>query len=67
MRRTEYCVVSGVLFSLVALAHLARIVFGVVVQVDDLVVPMYVSWLGFVVPAILAIWAFRLARTPGDS
>jgi len=59
----EYCVVSGVLFSLVALAHLLRIVFGMPVQVDEFDVPMLVSWVGLIVPAGLAFWAFRLSRS----
>jgi hypothetical protein len=58
----EYCVVSGVLFSLVGLAHLLRIIFGMPVQVDGFDVPMLVSWVGLVVPAGLAFWAFRLSR-----
>ena len=60
MTRTNYCVVSGVLFLLVALAHLLRIVNGMTVQVDEYVVPMSVSWVGFIVPAALAFWAFRV-------
>ncbi len=62
MGHKNYCVVSGVLFSLVALAHLLRIVYGMSVQVDDYVVPMSVSWVGFVVPAGLAFWAVRINR-----
>jgi hypothetical protein len=57
----KYCVVSGTLFSLVALAHLLRIAFGVAVQIDGCVVPMGLSWIGLVVPGALAIWAFRIA------
>lgn len=57
----EYCVVSGVLFLLVALAHLLRIVFGMPVQVDEFDVPMLVSWVGLIVPAGLAFWALRLS------
>ena len=59
----EYCVVSGILFSLVALAHLLRIVFGMPVQVDEYDVPMLVSWVGLFVPTGLAFWAFRLSRS----
>ena len=58
----NYCVVSGVLFSLVALAHLLRIVFGTQVVVDDFQVPMSVSYAGLLVPAGLAFWAFRIVR-----
>jgi len=61
MGHQKYCVVSGALFALVALAHLLRIVYGMSIQVDEFVVPMLVSWIGFIVPAALAVWAFRLS------
>jgi hypothetical protein len=62
MDHKGYCIFSGVLFALVALAHLVRIVYGVSVQVDGFELPMFVSWIGFVIPAGLAFWAFRLSR-----
>ncbi len=62
MGHKEYCVVSGALFALVALAHLLRIANGVPIQVDDYVVPMLVSWMAFIVPGALAVWAFRISR-----
>ncbi len=58
----KYCVVSGVLFTLVALAHLLRIVYDMSIQVDEVMVPMLFSWIGLVVPAALAVWAFRISR-----
>lgn len=65
MGHKGYCVVSGLIFSLVALAHLLRIVYGLPVQVDVVAVPMLVSWIGLIVTAALAVWAFRVARGPG--
>jgi hypothetical protein len=62
MTHKTYCTVSGALFALVALAHLLRIINGMTIQVDDYAVPMAVSWVGFIVPAVLATWAFRLTR-----
>lgn len=62
MNYKTYCVVSGVLFSLVSLAHLIRVVYGMAVQVDELSIPMFASWVGFVIPACLAFWAFRIVR-----
>ena len=56
----EYCVISGALFALVALAHLLRIAYGMTVQVDEYAVPMLVSWIGLIVPGVLAVWAFRI-------
>jgi len=66
MGHRNYCVVSGVLFALVALAHLLRIANGMSISVDDYAVPMLVSWAGMVVPAVLAIWAFRIAGKHGQ-
>ena len=63
MGAKSYCVVSGVLFGLVALAHLLRIVYGMSVEIDAYAVPMLVSWAGFIVPAGLSIWALTLARS----
>lgn len=65
MDHKKYCVVSGTLFALVALAHLLRIVADMPVQVDDFAIPMWVSWIATIVPAGLAFWAFRIARQPG--
>jgi hypothetical protein len=62
MEHKEYCLVSGILFTLVALAHLLRILYGMSVQVDQMDVPMFVSWIGLVVPGALAVWAFRINR-----
>lgn len=63
MKIRTYCIVSGGLFSFVAVAHLLRIVGGLSVAVEGYVVPMGVSWAGLVVPAALAVWAFRSAGT----
>lgn len=62
----QYCIVSGVLFSLVAGAHLLRIINGASVQVEQYMVPMTFSWVGFILPAALAFSAFRLSRTRGS-
>ena len=62
MGSKEYCVASGLLFTLVALAHLLRLLYGLSIQVEDTVIPMTVSWVGMIVSAGLAVWAFRIAR-----
>ena len=61
MKHKEYCLVSGVLFALVALAHLIRIINGLPVLIGETAVPMYASWIGLLVPGALAAWAFRLS------
>ena len=58
----KYCLVSGIVFSLVALAHLLRIVDAMTIQVGDYAVPMWVSWIGLIVTAGLAFWAFQTSQ-----
>lgn len=60
MSNRLYLVVSATLFSLVAIAHLIRIVADLAVTIDGYVLPMYLSWLGLFIPAALAISAARL-------
>jgi hypothetical protein len=53
-----YAAVSALIFSLVALAHVARIMKRWKVQIGPLSVSMSVSWIGLVVAGLLAIWGF---------
>jgi hypothetical protein len=52
----------GVLFVLVALAHVARLVFDVPIRIGDWTLPIAVSWVAVPVFAALSVWAFRSAR-----
>ncbi len=58
----NYCIVSGIFFCFVALAHAVRVVYEVAVFVEGYSVPMMFSWIAIVVPLLLASWAFRVAR-----
>lgn len=57
-----YCAVSAAFFTVVAVAHLLRIVFAVPIDIGGVAIPSWVSGLAVVVPGILAAWGFRLAR-----
>ena len=56
--------VTVVFLSLVALLHLLRLLFGVGVTIDDVVVPMWVSLFGCLGPAALAAWLWWHQRSP---
>jgi hypothetical protein len=56
-----YIGLSGILFAAVAILHAVRVVEQWPVQVADWEIPAWVSWMGFLIPGILAIWAIRLA------
>ncbi len=59
MRRYE--LVSGIFFSIIALAQLTRTLLGWPVQVDGFTVPIWFSGVAFLITASLAVWAFRSA------
>ncbi len=67
MSNRQYLLVSAILFALVAIAHLIRLISAFTITVDDYVVPMYVSWVGLIVPALLAISALRLLGKSGSA
>jgi hypothetical protein len=57
-----YLLVSGVLFGVIALVHAARLALGWPAQVAHWDVPLWISWIGLLVPGALCIWALRLRR-----
>lgn len=54
--------IAVVLLATVSLAHLGRLVFGWQVTIADSVIPMWVSWIGFVVPALVAVGLWKSSR-----
>lgn len=50
--------VSGIVFGLVALLHLIRIIHGTNIIYSTHIVSMEVSYIGFVLALVLAIWMF---------
>ena len=62
MSSKTYVAISALIFVLVALAHIARLVQQWPVSLGPIDVPMSVSWIGFVVAAVLEIWGGTLLR-----
>ena len=48
-----------ILFTLVAIAHLLRLIYTVDVTVGDWTVPQWISLLGFVIPGLIAYLLWR--------
>ena len=61
MNPRAYLVISGTLFGLVAILHLLRVVNGWAFVFGPWSVPIWASWFGTLIPAVLCIWALRLA------
>ncbi|MDP9202436.1 MAG: hypothetical protein M3P26_10980 [Gemmatimonadota bacterium] len=59
MRRYE--LVSGIFFTILALAQLTRTLLGWPMQVAGFTVPVWLSGVAFLIAASFAAWAFRSA------
>jgi hypothetical protein len=62
MKTRVYLIVSALIFTLVALAHLMRLAQGWPVIMGSLSVPFWISSVAFLVCGGVAIWGFSLLR-----
>ena len=53
---------AGVIFAAGAVAHLVRLITGFEIVVAGVVAPLWVSYLGVVAAAVLAVWMVLAAR-----
>ena len=51
--------IAAIIFLLVAILHLARLIFKVKITVGNFIVPLRFSILGFIIPLLLSIWLFK--------
>jgi hypothetical protein len=61
MDQKSFSIVAAVIFTVVALLHLARIYMDWPIAIAGWSVPMWVSWIGLIVAGGLAFFGFRLA------
>ena len=54
-----YIRTTGVVFAVVALAHVVRLALDWPAQVAGWVVPIWISWVAILVAGALCVWAFR--------
>ena len=53
---------AGIVFLIVALAHLARIAFGLSFVIDNETIPLSVSWFGVIIAGYLSYASFHFSR-----
>jgi hypothetical protein len=58
-----FCLIAAAVFSLVALGHAIRLLFGWHVMIGDLSVPAWISWIGLAIAGYLAYQGFRSSRS----
>jgi hypothetical protein len=59
MAATTHARLAGIIFGVVALAHVARLAYAVPVTIGATAVPMAVSWAGIVVGGALCVLGLR--------
>jgi hypothetical protein len=57
-----FCLIAAAVFLLIALLHAVRLLFGWHVMVENVVVPVWISWIGLAIAGYLAYQGFRLGR-----
>ena len=62
MNRRSYCVVTGIIFIVIALLHLLRIIYHWRVVIGPWAAPDWVSWVALVIAGYLGYEGLRLAR-----
>jgi hypothetical protein len=61
MYQKTYFLVCGVVFFVVAAAHLTRLIVGLHIAIAGWTAPQWVSVPGLIIPGILSAWGFVLA------
>jgi len=62
MDKKQYLTVAGAIFVAVALAHLVRAVMDWPIVIAGWIVPIWLSWLAFVIAGALGYFGLTLAR-----
>jgi len=60
----SYNALTAAIFTVVAVAHLLRVILGWTVQIGSWEIPIWVSWLALVVAGLLAWVGFRQNLRP---
>ena len=62
MTQRTFSLIAAAVFSLIALGHALRLLFGWHVTVENMVVPFWISGIGLAVAGYLAYQGFMLGR-----
>ena len=62
MSARNYALLAALIFTLVAVLQLTRAVAGWPIAVGTVSVPLWASWVAFVVAAVLAWLGFKVSR-----
>lgn len=62
MNKNIALIVAGIVFLLVAIAHLLRIILDAQISMAGQALPMWPSYLAIIITLILSIWMFTASK-----
>jgi len=62
MNHKHYMVVSKLFFTIVAFMHLLRAILGWELIIGNYMVPVWISWVVFIIAGVLALSAERMGK-----
>ena len=63
MTQRTFSLSTAVLFFLIALLHAVRLLRGWHVTIEEIAVPIWLSWIGLAIASYFAYQGFRFSRT----
>lgn len=60
MTKNNYYLITGILFSAIAILQLLRVINQWPAQIGNLIIPLWASGIACVIALLLGIWAFKL-------
>ena len=64
MKQKFYFLATAIIFSVIAVLHLARLVLDWNAAIAGWSVPMWLSWVAIVVAVVFAYYGFRFSKQP---
>ena len=62
MNQKTFTLTTGVVFSIIAVLHILRVLFGWEAVIGSWTVPLWISWVAIAASGYLAYTAFKLRR-----
>ncbi len=59
MSQKNFNMIAGGIFLIVAIVHLLRVLNGTAVFIGDMMIPMWASWAGLIIAAILGFYGIK--------
>ena len=62
MNKQNYYKIVSVIFGVIAVLHLARALYGLEAVIADVVIPVWVSWVGVLIAGYLSVRGWQFAK-----